>query len=115
MVRYILGINQVTCAWCFFFSPDASGRFFVHQLNTSPAFIPVARNGTCLDRNEKNHFNKENRILSVWQGTKEMEVMLYVILFNSKETSNVRNSPYLQAKSHGGAYGGPPWILSTSN
>lgn len=44
-----------------------------------------------LDRKEKDYINREERILLVSQGTKGLDVMLYVMLLKSRERSDLRN------------------------
>ena len=46
MVGYILGINQVTCAWYFFLFPLFSLGGSVYKLNKGLAFTLAARNAT---------------------------------------------------------------------
>lgn len=46
MIGYILGINQVTCAWYFFLFPLFSLGGSVYKLNKGLAFTLAARNAT---------------------------------------------------------------------
>ena len=50
-----------------------------------------------LDRKEKDCINREERMLLVLQGTKGLDVMLYVMLLKSREARFEK--PYLQVTS----------------
>lgn len=75
----------------YFFSPPYFSRRFGSQTkqcgisrqcqsDKGPAFTLAARNATLIRQEGETLLQQKNRILSVWQITKELDIMLYLIV-----------------------------------